>query len=244
MKATIIIVFLLALVASVTMASEVSPFTATTSPVYIAPPTATYEVEVVVPVSSFVEVRHVLTGEDLAYLATVPEYDDLREHVRQLMVAGIHHRPVSGRWTSGDGSWVEPMFQVWTGPYKATVRIPQPRTETVYVEKPLPPLGELDVRHTEPLRLCPIEIDLRCVAVKVPCAPAPCRQPARSLEIARGATSEEHVLGSAWSSWEHRSPTTPKHDDEGGADCPPDQHPPYEPAPEAPPEEPTPDPCS
>lgn len=226
MRATPLLVVLLALLASMTLASEVTPIV--TSAVTATVPAAINAgtVEVVVPVSSFVENRHELDCGDLAYLATVPE-EGLRERARQLMVADIHHRPASGRWQSGDGTRIDTMYQVWTAPYQARVRIPQPRVEVEYVEKPLPPLGELNVRHTEPLRLQPIEADLVPVGMAMaPCVSEPYQQPARSLVIGRQGSSEEHPIGSAWGSWE-RQPVQKV--------CPPGPPPPPPPGPYCPP---------
>lgn len=212
MRATILFVLLLALVASLAMAGgEYVP-----ADNQIATITATPGVEVVevtAPVTSYVEIRHPLTCEDLAYLATVPEADGLRERTRQLMVAGIHHRPISGRWQTGDGRYIDMMYQVWTGPYQAKVRISvQPRL----CLPPLPPLCA--PRQTPPIELEAVCLELRPAGKPGPCAPVckPACEP-RSLVIERAGGSREHQVGGVWHSWS--SSTT--HEKEESPYCPP-----------------------
>lgn len=243
----LLLVAALALMASAAFAVDVAPDV--TSPVpemsvavgdtavvsltaSVIPPVETSgTVEVVVPVSSYVEKRHELDSRDLAYLATVPEFDGIRERVRQLMVADMHHRPPGGIWISGSGAHTDPMFQTWTGPLQARVRIPAPRVEVKYVEKPLPPLGELQIVHTEPLRLQPVTLDLMPVGKAAPCVqPVPCAAaPASggSLVISRSGGSDEHPVGSVWGTVERRQPVQKV--------CPPGPRPPGPPPPPTPP---------
>ncbi len=217
---TIMFVLLLALVAGAAMAGDYVPAdnqqVSVTTAVTATTVAATQQVEVTVPVTSVVEVRHPLTSEDIEYLATVPETDGLRERVRQLMLAGIHHRPACGKWQSGDGAHIDAMYQVWTGPYQARVQIPVPQ---VVQPAPLPPFPALcPVKPTSPVELEAINLDLLPVGKPAPCMPVckPAREP-RSFTIERAGGSREHTIGGVWHSW---SNSTTREEEESPY-CPP-----------------------
>jgi hypothetical protein len=69
-----------------------------------------------------------LTQEEKSFLATVPEQDysfNMRDGVRQMLLAEVVHVPPDGKYSREWGAWYVRMYQVWTGPRHVEVPVQQ-----------------------------------------------------------------------------------------------------------------------